>query len=628
MESNLKAHVYVCYHKPATLISDGSFLPIQVGAALSQDSLNILSDDKGLSISNKNDLYCELTAVYWAWKNDLEGDWLGLMHYRRFFDFAGSGMREDQHGCINAQKLDAAAVNRFGLNASTLEKLLSANESTKALLPKKWSVKKAGYRTIKEHYEKSPFHHAKDLELARTVIGELRPEFLKSFDRVMVDHEGYFTNMFVFDRALFNEYCEWLFSILFEVEARIDMTNYSSQERRVLGYLSERLINVFLLEKFGENTNAVQELPRVFVKDVNYQVGGELFPSPACPPSDAISLTIASDDNFVPHLAALIESIKYSISTKYSLDLLVLDGGIKNFNKVLLERQFYKGEVKGRITFVDCSSLYKNIATHMHFSTATFYRLGLGRILKNHKKVIYIDCDTIVLSDLAALWEQSLDGKVIAAAPDVIMRSFMAFGTPAMKEAGGQPASLYVKNKIGLTAQDTYFQAGVIVFDLDRFREVDIEADATKDLVSNKYWFLDQDILNKYLAGQVKYIDTAWNCVNVAKDVENGLDAEWSAKVNEDLQNPRIIHYAGFEAKPWNNPSAPLAPPYWYYLRQTYWYESVIRQFEHNDSVHASLNRTLMYRILRRLWRSLPEWLRTPAHGVSQRYVRFSTQGK
>ena len=93
--------MYVCHHKPSYLIRDDVFKPIHVGAALSDRKMDIITDAEGDSISIKNREYCELTAIYWAWKNDKSSEWVGLMHYRRFLAFDFIDESTDVHGCVN-----------------------------------------------------------------------------------------------------------------------------------------------------------------------------------------------------------------------------------------------------------------------------------------------------------------------------------------------------------------------------------------------------------------------------------------------------------------------------------------------------------------------------------------------
>lgn len=626
MTENIK--IYVCQHKDSVTLKDAVFTPIHVGKEKSKVPLNAIGDDTGDNISVKNPFYCELTAVYWAWKNDPSSDWIGLMHYRRYLNISQKKAQVDQHGCINIDQLTPDTLTEFGINAQSVKNLIKNNPSVQAILPKKWSVKKAGFSSLEKHYEKSDFHYKKDLIATRNIIKKNHPTYLENFDIALNDHEGYFTNMFILKKDLFNDYCDWLFSILFELEKSTDLTNYSNAAKRIYGYLSERLLNVFLLQR-NLQKNQILELDRIFFTKTDPKETS--INAPSALGENYISIVIASDNNFTPHLAALIESITFNISKEKNLDIIVLDGGINAKNKLMMGIQFSQSaKANDSLRFLDCSQLYRDIETHMHFSTSTFYRIGLDELLKNHDRVLYLDCDMIVMDDLSKLWDIDLDGKTIAAVPDVIMKAFRKLKTPAIREASGLPADEYVRNYVGLGDHaNDYFQAGLILFDLKKYRESGIAKSAIQDLLKKKYWFLDQDILNKYLQGQVKLIDSTWNCVNLAQDVSRGLNAEGVLKIREDLANPKIIHYAGFEAKPWNNPNAPWAHAYWYYLRKTFWYEEVfsnvkksINTQQMNNGMDAGLKRSFLYKIIRTVWRNSPEKLQSLTSSLAHKYVR------
>lgn len=627
MENEPKISIYVCHHKPSDLISDSSYIPIHVGAKASPYRLDMVRDDSGENISQKNSSYCEMTAIYWAWKNDTDSDWIGLMHYRRFLAFESTNAEQDEGGLIRAKVLDSKTCLRYGISGACVHEAIQRHPDAKAILPKKWSVKSVGQKSLISHYAQAPFHYEKDLALTREAIGELFPEDVRIFDAAMQEDHGYFTNIFVFRRELFLRYCEWIFPILEYVEKKIDTTNYSSQARRVIGYLAERLINVFLLKEAGIYGLSAIEFPRLFIEDTNASIiDSHLHRIPiTAPEENSISVVSVSDDNYVPHLAAFIESVKESVAT-YSpqtfLELFILDGGISSTNRKLLTRQFQTNLQRGNIVFLECANLYASVEAHTVFTNATFFRLSLGRLLPNHKRVLYVDSDTIVLGNLMDIWSIDLAGKAIAAVPDVIMKSFIRSGTVSMREAGGMPAGDYLSKKLGMgQASEDYFQAGVILFDLDKIRELNLEERTVRDLRTDTYWFLDQDVLNMHLVGNVKFMDTAWNCVNVALDVSHNLSAEWGAKLREDLNAPKIIHYAGAQAKPWNTRSAPWANAYWYFLRRTFWYENVLLRYEPRDTVSTALQRSMLYRAIRKVWRTTPNSIKRALWPLSRWYV-------
>lgn len=212
--NNLK--ILVCCHKPCELPEGEIYLPIQVGAALSDFVLgmqrdNLLNGRPCDNISSKNKSYCELTALYWAWKNikniypNLE--YIGLCHYRRFF---------------NIYKFQKIKPNEVFV-------------SRKYHFP--YSVEIA-YKAA---------HISDDFNTLRFVVHDLYPSYDTFFNKYMSkSNSTYLFNMFLGGYGFFNDYCTWLFDILFEVEKRIDISKYSDVQKRVFGYMAERLLGVFL----------------------------------------------------------------------------------------------------------------------------------------------------------------------------------------------------------------------------------------------------------------------------------------------------------------------------------------------------------------------------------------------
>lgn len=304
----------------------------------------------------------------------------------------------------------------------------------------------------------------------------------------------------------------------------------------------------------------------------------------SAPPANAVTVVVAVDENYVAHLAALIESIKASISDVRFLDFVVLDGGVQKSNKILLEKQFFKDFAQGRISFINCEHLYAGIETHAYFSAATFYRISIARILQNHDKVLYLDTDVVVLKDISCLYDIELDGQYIAAAvQDLCTKANIKLGKKKRipkrySGFGGIVISEYVRDFLELGDRaDQYFQAGVMLFDLNGFRESNIEDIAIKDLSSRKYWLLDQDVLNRCLLGRTKSLDVCWNLMAGFDSFSENVPSEWVQKVKDAFEDPGVIHYAGFDEKPWNNPTAKFSNFYWFFLRRTFWYEDIVR---------------------------------------------------
>jgi len=238
----LDLKILVATHKKYWMPKDSIHLPIHVGRA-NTDDLGYLGDDTGENISSKNPNYCELTALYWAWKN-LKCDYIGLCHYRRYF--AHSKLNED------IKKGKKFRIYR----RKDYEQILKTHD---IILPKKRYLY---IESVKSHYANA--HNRHDLNLARGIISRLCPEYLGAFDKVMAQKSMYILNMFVMKFEDFSRYCEWLFPILFELEKRRDLRSYDEHQARIFGFLSERLFNVWIKnENFKIKAASIVNLEKV-----------------------------------------------------------------------------------------------------------------------------------------------------------------------------------------------------------------------------------------------------------------------------------------------------------------------------------------------------------------------------
>lgn len=235
---------------------DPMYISVHVGAEGKTDEqgnpldLGYVKDNTGENISAKNSSYCELTGLYWAWKN-LDADYIGLAHYRRHFSYQKKGTSPME-------------------NVLTSDELFPLLEKYKIFVPKK---RKYYIESLYSHYAHT--HYAEHLDETRKVIADLFPDYLKHYDDVVNHTYGYMFNMMIMQKTLFDDYCQWLFAILFELEKRIDAKNagLSSFQSRFYGRVSEIIFNVWLARKIEtqEVTPAqIKELPYIYMEKINW----------------------------------------------------------------------------------------------------------------------------------------------------------------------------------------------------------------------------------------------------------------------------------------------------------------------------------------------------------------------
>ena len=241
----------VACHKACDVPQDDLYLPMHVGASGKAD-IGFQRDDSGENISTKNPVYCELTGVYWAWKN-LDFDYLGLVHYRRYFTLKKAAYQK-KHGKLNS--------------VVTREEILPLLVKYRILVPKK---RHYYIETVYNHY--SHTFSQEQLDLTREILCEAYPECVSSWDRIMKGTSIYIFNMFIMDRSLVDDYCAWLFDILGRLEQRVDTSEMTAFEKRYAGRISERLFNVWLdqqIEKGKVKKEEIYELPYLYLGEVDW----------------------------------------------------------------------------------------------------------------------------------------------------------------------------------------------------------------------------------------------------------------------------------------------------------------------------------------------------------------------
>ena len=231
--SNIK--ILVCCHKDDLKLSSDVFFPIHVGKAISKIDLGIQGDHTGDNISDKNASYCELTGLYWAWKNMKGVDYIGLCHYRRYFDFNGYGTKGFPTIPLETSHFEKVDLN---LNSSIIDYL----EKDYVITAKETSL------TMPLYYSYCGFHNYQELRYA---LDYLISKDSDKYSKVIKEHivQGNlikYYNMFVMSWTQFDRYCNWLFPILSYMEGKIDISNYDLYHKRAFGFIGEYLFNVYL----------------------------------------------------------------------------------------------------------------------------------------------------------------------------------------------------------------------------------------------------------------------------------------------------------------------------------------------------------------------------------------------
>lgn len=232
--------IIIATHKKYEMPKDNMYIPIHVGKEGKED-LGYIGDNIKDNISLKNPYYCELTGLYWAWKN-LDADYIGLAHYRRHFAI---------------KKKNKDKFNNI-LSYDEANELL---DSVDIILPKK---RKYYIENLYDHYKHTMY--VEPLDETRKIIEEKYKDYLPYFERLHKRTSAHMFNMFIMKKDILNGYCEWLFDILGELEKRVDNSKYDSFHARFYGRVSELLLDVYL----EKNNLKYKEIPFIYMEKINW----------------------------------------------------------------------------------------------------------------------------------------------------------------------------------------------------------------------------------------------------------------------------------------------------------------------------------------------------------------------
>jgi lipopolysaccharide biosynthesis glycosyltransferase len=215
---------------------------------------------------------------------------------------------------------------------------------------------------------------------------------------------------------------------------------------------------------------------------------------------------------------------------------------------------------------VDVSERVKEIAAHLHmrdyYTATTYFRVFIASMFPQYDKAFYLDCDTVILGDVSELYEQNLDGYMLAGAPCEGVNSFDVY-------------KRYVTEVTGLDP-DYYFNAGVLLMNLKAFREEGFYEKFADLLKKYKFTLIqDEDYLNVLCQDKVLRLPRSWNKSPVGNDV----------LPREEL---RIVHYL-MTWKPWRYSDVPYQEYFWEYAERTEFYDLLKSMFD--NATEADLER-------------------------------------
>lgn len=293
--------------------------------------------------------------------------------------------------------------------------------------------------------------------------------------------------------------------------------------------------------------------------------------------TDVPIIVCASDDNFAMPLTVMLKSIVTNLKRYDSIIVYILDGGIYESSKELLNKSLEASkviihwikiddyELKDMKTSTPFSEIFSNVRSTTQFTLATYYRLLIPKLLpKSIKKVIYLDCDTVVLNDISDLWDQAADNHYLLAVPDMWTEMLYV----------SSPFGLKLYQELNIPADNKYFNAGVLVLNLEKWRKDEI-ADKIINylrLYQEYVIWLDQDGMNAILSGRWGELDPRWNVATMFYRYNSWFESPFDKETYDNIiESPYIVHFTE-DKKPWHhNNKHPKRDLFLDYLYLTSW---------------------------------------------------------
>ena len=624
MEPRIK--LLLSYYKPAHIIKSDILTPIHSGRKLSTQTNkdgtnlseselqflhdNMIGDDTGDNISEKNYLYNELSVQYWAYRNLSQlnnPDYVGFMHHRRHFMFQMPKPAPNKvNELFHFNKLDKKYIESIGLTDENIIDQVKGNDIL-AFSPIIFDDGISVREQFKQ-YATSTLYGDKEIywplvEQTETIVKTNYPDFSEAFDQYFDGNKHYFCNMFIMRRDLFLEYSEWLFSILGLLEKEPEVNNLSILQSRTFGHIGERLLGVFLNYINNKNTYKLKHLRVSLLGDTTPNETNKLKKQ-----KYTKAICLASSEEYSKYLDVCIRSLLQNTTVSDQFDIVILTTDMTEYTQSRLENSLKP--YKQNISIIDISDhvkplmgLHKDILSGMagHISIDTLSRLTINKVLSHYKDVIYLDTDTVVLGDINSLFQEPFKNNELAmAVPDIEYQRIVNTN---------EKVKTYCKQTLKLINCNDYFQGGIIRFNIDAINQEDPDLflNAIAKLANQELLFADQCILNYTLNGRVRFLPVNWNVEwhipLIDKQFINQLPAHTLHTYMKARNKPSMIHYCSY-LKPWTNPEHELAEYFWYYAKDTTFYPEIIQEIKPKTqlSSNMSIKKALANRILTTLF--------------------------
>ncbi len=268
--------------------------------------------------------------------------------------------------------------------------------------------------------------------------------------------------------------------------------------------------------------------------------------------NNTIPIFFAVDDGYIPFLAVSIQSLVDNCSSDNFYLIKILYTNIREENQKKIAK--YERE-NVSIEFVDLNyyidEIKDKLYTRDYYTKTTYFRLFIPNLYPQYNKALYLDSDIVILTDIAKLYATDMGDNLVAAVPDDVIQTFEVFQE-------------YVEKVVGVASYKNYFNAGILLMNLDELRKFGFQEKFLYSLEKIKFSVAqDQDYLNRLCKGRVKIVDGSWNRMPIATE-----------KASDSHIN--LIHY-NLAYKPWHFEDILYKEYFWEYARKTEFFHTIMQ---------------------------------------------------
>ena len=550
-------------------VENSVYIPVRCGAELdTNENPTMIGDNTGENISDKREYLGEFTVQYWAWKN-VQADYYGLCHYRRYLSFSEEQFETDEKSQVVETYLSSESIHKYRLDDP--EYIKSVVENYDVLVGEYADISsmytpRGFQKTVYQHFSAYDNFLVKkeDIDLVLDTIDALYPDLGESAREYFSGKRFRGYNCFILKRELFFQLCEIEVNVLRAISQtdKVDFTYRSSLEKRTYGFFCEWMYGMFIYHLEKQKRCRIKQLQLVFFEKTEN-------PSYIKPQKDAVAVVYLTNRYFLPMTQTSIQSLIQSKKPDPAYDIVVAHEELTKDETETVAAYFsqYENVTVRFISFRPMTPTASNGLRWERADNVTYVAALLPWILKDFSRVIFLHSDLLVYTDFSALARMDLNGCCLAAPKDYLR----------ICEAYKEPEIMDIREKrLLLEDHNCYFSTSVMLMDLESIRQR-FSADLVLRYSMGNYYL--RDAMNRLFGDSVELLPADWNVCAYSSpllvELSNFMPDVLAKELKDASKNPYVFHYT-MHPKPWLNPYDKDAYRFWQMARKVPMYERLI----------------------------------------------------